>query len=152
MPIDPLVAPGTAVDHAFELKWFMINGLRMDMNRIDLTVPVDSTQVWSVRNNDNWPHNFHVHDVRFQVIDIDGHAPPPELSGWKDTVYTEPGATYTLAMRFETYADPTYPYMFHCHLLLHEDRGMMGQFLVLAPGQTPAPMTMPELGAGHQHR
>ena len=50
---------------------------------------------------------------------------------------------YTLAMHFTDYTDPTIPYMFHCHLLLHEDRGMMGQFLVLAPGQQPAPMTMP---------
>ncbi|MFI6167906.1 multicopper oxidase family protein [Nocardia sp. NPDC051052] len=140
--IPALVAPGTAPDYTFELKWFMINGRRMDMNRIDMTIPVDSTQVWSVRNNDNWPHNFHVHDVQFQVIDIDGQAPPPALAGWKDTLYTEPQFTYRLAMRFAQHSDPTYPYMFHCHLLLHEDHGMMGQFLVLAPGQQPAPMRM----------
>ncbi|WP_443678201.1 multicopper oxidase domain-containing protein [Nocardia pulmonis] len=52
-------------------------------------------------------------------------------------------------MRFETHADPTYPYMYHCHLLPHEDRGMMGQFLVLGPGQTPNPMALPE--TGHRH-
>ncbi|WP_280441204.1 multicopper oxidase family protein [Nocardia brasiliensis] len=140
--IAPLATPDTPVDHEFELKWFMINGQRMDMNRIDLTIPVDTTQVWSVRNNDNWPHNFHVHDVQFQVITVDGQAPPPELGGWKDTLYTEPQRVYRLAMRFATHSDPTYPYMFHCHLLLHEDHGMMGQFLVLAPGQQPAPMVM----------
>jgi hypothetical protein len=39
--------------------------------------------------------------------------------------------------------------MYHCHLLLHEDKGMMGQFLVLAPGQPPAPMTMPMTGMDH---
>ena len=41
-------------------------------------------------------------------------------------------------MRFEDYADPTTPYMYHCHLLWHEDQGMMGQFLVVEPGQQPA--------------
>ncbi|MFF3225220.1 multicopper oxidase family protein [Nocardia suismassiliense] len=139
----PALAPiGAAPDHTFELKWFMINGRRMDMNRIDMTIPVDTTQVWSVRNNDNWPHNFHVHDVQFQVVDVDGQAPPPALAGWKDTLYTEPQSTYRLAMRFAEHSDPTYPYMFHCHLLLHEDHGMMGQFLVLTPGQQAAPMRM----------
>ncbi|QLY29737.1 multicopper oxidase family protein [Nocardia huaxiensis] len=143
LPMAVLASRDAAVDHAFELKWFMINNQRMDMNRIDMTIPVDSTQVWTVRNDDNWPHNFHVHDVQFQVLAVDGRTPPPELSGWKDTLYTPPGVTYTLAMHFADYTDPTIPYMFHCHLLLHEDRGMMGQFLVLAPGQQPAPMTMP---------
>lgn len=140
--IAPLVAAGTKATRTFDLKWFMINNQRMDMNRIDMTIPVDTTEVWSVRNSDNWPHNFHVHDVQFLITDIDGHAPPPELSGWKDTVYTAPNSTYTLAMRFTGHSDPTYPYMYHCHLLLHEDKGMMGQFLVLAPGQQPAPMQM----------
>ncbi|WP_067544522.1 multicopper oxidase family protein [Nocardia crassostreae] len=153
--IAPLAAATARPDRAFELKWFMINGQRMDMNRIDMSIPVDTTEVWSVRNNDNWPHNFHVHDVQFQIVDIDGRTPPPALSGWKDTVYTAPGVTYKLAMRFSGHSDPTYPYMYHCHLLLHEDEGMMGQFLVLAPGQQPAPMhmdmpgmSMPGMSAG----
>ena len=38
-------------------------------------------------------------------------------------------------MRFTDYADPDTPYMFHCHLLRHEDQGMMGQFVVVEPGQ-----------------
>jgi FtsP/CotA-like multicopper oxidase with cupredoxin domain len=38
-------------------------------------------------------------------------------------------------MRFTDYADPTAPYMFHCHLLRHEDDGMMGQFVMVEPGQ-----------------
>ncbi len=41
-------------------------------------------------------------------------------------------------MRFADYADPDTPYMFHCHLLSHEDHGMMGQFVVVKPGTTPA--------------
>jgi FtsP/CotA-like multicopper oxidase with cupredoxin domain len=146
--IAPLVESGTPATRTFDLHWYMINGQRMDMNRIDLTVPVDTTEVWAVRNTHTWPHNFHVHDVQFQVVAIDGNAPPLQLSGWKDTVYAEPRRTYTLAMRFADYTDPTFPYMYHCHLLHHEDQGMMGQFLVLGPDQVPAPMAMPGMDPG----
>ncbi|MFD3507952.1 multicopper oxidase family protein [Nocardia sp. NPDC058666] len=146
IPMRALAAANTPPTRAFELQWFMINNQRMDMNRIDMTIPVNTTEVWTVRNKDNWPHNFHVHDVQFQVLAIDGNPPPPALSGWKDTVYTTPGATYTLAMHFADHTDPTFPYMYHCHLLHHEDKGMMGQFLVLGPGQQPAPMKM-DMGA-----
>lgn len=148
IPLLPLVAPDSAPNRSFDLQWFMINNHRMDMNRIDMTIPLGATEVWTVRNKDNWPHNFHVHDVRFQIVAVDGNPPPPALSGWKDTVYTEPHRTYTLAMRFTDHADPTFPYMHHCHLLHHEDQGMMGQFLVLAPGQQPAPMDMSAMGHG----
>ncbi|WP_067489369.1 multicopper oxidase family protein [Nocardia ignorata] len=150
IPMTALAAATTPATRSFDLQWFMINNRRMDMNRIDMTIPVDTTEVWSVRNKDNWPHNFHVHDVQFQILTVDGKAPPPALSGWKDTVYTSSGSTYTLAMRFADHTDPTYPYMFHCHLLHHEDQGMMGQFLVLAPGQRPAPMAM-DMGAKGHH-
>jgi len=144
----PTVAvPGGMPTRTFVLDGFAINGQHMDMNRIDMDVPVDVTEVWSVRNTDHRPHNFHVHDTQFRIAAIDGHAPPPALAGWKDTVYTAPGSTYALVLRFADYTDPTNPYMYHCHLLLHEDHGMMGQFLVLAPGQRPAPlpMAMPDM-------
>ncbi|MGW5919073.1 multicopper oxidase family protein [Nocardia fluminea] len=149
IPMPALAAATTAPTRSFDLQWFMINNRRMDMNRIDMTIPVGTTEVWTVRNKDNWPHNFHVHDVQFQIVAVDGTPPPPALSGWKDTVYTAPGSTYTLAMHFADHTDPTYPYMYHCHLLHHEDQGMMGQFLVLAPGQRPAPAQMDMESMGH---
>ncbi|WP_067821536.1 multicopper oxidase family protein [Nocardia inohanensis] len=143
--------PEAGVDRSFDLKWFMINGRKMDMNRIDMTIPTGATEVWAVRNLEDWPHNFHVHDTRLRIRAIDGNPPPPHLSGWKDTVYTEPGRTYELVLSFPGPADPTYPYMFHCHLLHHEDAGMMGQFLILDPGQAPTPMTMPMEHAGPEN-
>ena len=134
--------PARSVHREFDLQWFMINGNRMDMNRIDFQATVDTDEIWTVRNVDNWPHNFHVHDTQFRVIDIDGAPPPPQLAGYKDTVYTPPGQRIRLAVRFSDYTDPTFPYMYHCHLALHEDQGMMGQFLVLNPGQQAEPMAM----------
>ncbi|MBJ7337048.1 multicopper oxidase domain-containing protein [Mycolicibacterium sp.] len=145
--------PSTALtQRSFELQWFMINRRRMDMTRIDFDAAVDADEIWTVRNVDNWPHNFHVHDTQFRIVDIDGSPPPAELAGLKDTVYTPPGQRIRLALRFSEYTDPTYPYMYHCHLAMHEDQGMMGQFLVLGPDDVPAPLAMDMSGGDHAMR
>ena len=122
-------------DRRFELQGNKINGRSMDMGRIDEFVEVDTTEIWVVTNTDGEYHNFHVHDVQFQILDINDTPPPAELAGWKDTVFIQPGDTARLAMRFTDYTDSDVPYMFHCHRLRHEDRGMMGQFVVVEPGQ-----------------
>jgi FtsP/CotA-like multicopper oxidase with cupredoxin domain len=125
--IDPAEA---AVTRQFVLEDRAINGKRMEMDRIDEVVRVGTTEIWEVTNRNPFPHNFHIHDVQFELLTIDGTRPPPDLVGRKDTIYLEPRRSYRLIMRFEDYADDTTPYMFHCHLLLHEDEGMMGQFVV----------------------
>jgi FtsP/CotA-like multicopper oxidase with cupredoxin domain len=135
----------------FELDERTINGKRMDMGRIDEVVAVGSTEVWEVRNNLPMPHSFHVHDVQFRVLSVDGEAPPAQLVGHKDTVYLEPRRTYRLLMRFEDYTDPRMPYMFHCHMLLHEDEGMMGQFVVVDDGEAPATDVGGDPGAATEH-
>ena len=56
---------------------------------------------------------------------------------------------YRLLVRFEDYTDPALPYMYHCHMLLHEDEGMMGQFVVIEPGQEDQVGIAG--GAGHGH-
>jgi FtsP/CotA-like multicopper oxidase with cupredoxin domain len=130
--LDPAEAAQT---RTFRLSGRNINGQRMDMDRIDATVLTDSVEIWEVTNAQNATHNFHVHDVQFQVLTVDGGPPPPELAGWKDTIYLPPDVRFELILRFADYADPGAPYMFHCHILYHEDRGMMGQFVVVKPGQ-----------------
>ncbi len=122
----------------FELRSRRINGEEMDLDRIDEVVTVDTTEIWQIENVHGQIHNFHIHDVQFQVLDIDGAPPPPELSGRKDTLLVPPRTPIRLIMQFTDYADPSAPYMFHCHLLRHEDEGMMGQFVVTEPGQEPA--------------
>jgi FtsP/CotA-like multicopper oxidase with cupredoxin domain len=128
-------ADTTEPDRIFELQGNKINGKSMDMNRVDEVVEVDTTEIWEVKNTDGEFHNFHVHDVQFQVLDIDGQPPAAELAGWKDTVLLKPGSKARLAMRFSDYTDPDHPYMLHCHRLRHEDQGMMAQFVVVEPGQ-----------------
>jgi suppressor of ftsI len=133
VPMQKLTNP-TAV-RTFSLDGHEINGRQMDMSRIDQVVTLGATELWKVTNDQGEPHSFHVHDVDFQVQSIGGAPPPPQLAGWKDTVYLRPHETYALIMRFEDYSNPNVPYMFHCHMLAHEDKGMMGQFVVVEPGQ-----------------
>ena len=80
---------------------------------------------------------------------VDGDEPPPYLRGWKDTVQLIPDLQYRLAMRFSDYTDPNLPYMYHCHVLYHEDQGMMGQFVVLGEGEEIG--AVPDPGAAHDH-
>src|SRR5699024_1737591 len=108
-----LDAGAVSVRRHFELQGRQINAARMDMARIDEAVQVGSTELWTVRNLDLFPHNFHVHDVQFEVHAIDGAPPPPELAGRKDTVYTEPHRDYELLLTFTDYTDTQWPYMYH---------------------------------------
>lgn len=121
-------------EREFTLTFAAINGQDMAMDRIDFAVTRGTTEIWTVRNDDSTPHNFHIHDAQFRVLDLDGAAPPPSLSGPKDTIFLAPGSAARLALRFDGPADPDTPYMYHCHLLWHEDTGMMGQFVVVESG------------------
>lgn len=125
-----------------------INGKTMDLRRVDFSVVRGATEVWEVTNMGGSPHSFHIHDVQFQVLAIGGSPPPPELAGWKDTILLKEGQTVRLIMRFSDYSDPSFSYMYHCHLLRHEDQGMMGQFVVIEPGATP-PTELP--ASEHSH-
>jgi FtsP/CotA-like multicopper oxidase with cupredoxin domain len=91
------------------------------------------------------PHSFHLHGHQFQVHTVDGRPPPVQLTGWKDTLYLPPGQDVAVVVTFTGRPDPQTAYMFHCHVLRHEAEGMMGQFVVVGPGQTP------NLPAGHRH-
>ena len=120
----------------FDLSGTTINDVDMDMDRIDNAVEAGATEIWAVTNSAGAPHNFHVHGVQFEVVDIEGEPPPNLLAGWKDTVYVPPNTTVRLALRFGDDTDPDVPYMYHCHLVQHEDQGMMGQFVVVEPGES----------------
>ncbi|GAB3429432.1 multicopper oxidase domain-containing protein [Actinophytocola sediminis] len=130
-----LAGERVAEERAFTLASDQINGKAMAMDRIDFGVRENTVEVWEVVNDNGFLHNFHVHDVQFQVLTVDGEAPEPVLRGWKDTILLLQGKRYRLALRFRDHTDPNIPYMYHCHLLQHEDNGMMGQFVVLGDGE-----------------
>ena len=109
-----------------------INGKKMDINRIDEQVKLGSTEIWEITNRSammmSMPHSMHLHDVQFQVLSRNGNPPSAYEQGRKDTVLIMPGETVRIISRFHDYKGV---YMYHCHLLEHEDDGMMGQFEVI---------------------
>ncbi|MCH8016927.1 MAG: multicopper oxidase domain-containing protein [Acidobacteria bacterium] len=110
---------------------FGINGKRMDMAIIDEQIRLGDTEIWEITNPNSQAHPFHVHGDSFQILSRDGSPPPAHELGWKDVVLVRPFETVRIIKRFHDYADPVNPYMFHCHILEHEDVGMMGQFVVV---------------------
>jgi len=110
---------------------FSINGRKMASSYINARIPIDTTEILEINNNSPMMHPFHIHNGQFQVLDRGGNPPPLNEQGWKDTIRVESGENLRLIMRFEDFADSESPYMYHCHILEHEDLGMMGQFLVV---------------------
>ena len=143
-------AQDAAADRSFVMSGHSINDRQMDLGRADVVATVDTDEVWTVRNDNPLPHSFHVHDTQFQILSIDGSPPPARLAGYKDTIALEWDREYRLLVRFADYADPATPFMYHCHLLWHEDQGMMGQILVVEPGQQPD-LTRPEGDSDDDH-
>jgi FtsP/CotA-like multicopper oxidase with cupredoxin domain len=102
-----------------------INGRAYDMQRIDFHPKLGTTEIWEVTPN-MMAHPLHVHGVFFRVLSIGGKPPAPHLAGIKDTILLDgPGQ---LLMTFTQVATRDTPFMFHCHILEHEDGGMMGQY------------------------
>ena len=105
---------------------FAINGRSFDSRRVDERVRLGDTEIWEV-SADAMAHPFHVHGVHFRVIGRGGRAPDPDDAGLKDTVRVD--EPVRLLVRFTQPAIEA-PFMYHCHILEHEDHGMMGQFAV----------------------
>ena len=111
---------------------FSINGVSFDMNVINMTIPLDNVEVWTVQNNSPIAHPFHIHDVQFYILDINGNPPPASAAGIKDTYLVPAGqGTMRFITQFADFANDSVPYMYHCHMLKHEDGGMMGSFVVV---------------------
>lgn len=106
---------------------FAINGDPFDMQVLNEEVRLGATERWIV-DIDMLAHPFHIHGVSFLVIKENGKAPLPESRGWKDTIVVDD--TTEIIVKFTKPASENTPFMYHCHILEHEDRGMMGQFSV----------------------
>lgn len=133
----PPPKPTITAPFRLEMGDFTFNGKTMGSDRLDRVVRTDAVEVWEIVNGQAIPHNFHVHGSAFHVLDVNGRKPPARWRGEKDTVFVAPGNTLRLAVRFLPYSDPRHPYMFHCHILAHEDAGMMGQFMTVSEKDAP---------------
>ena len=127
--VDPLPAPQTTrefvlnhgVDATAGSTGFVINGQSFVMNRVNTQVRLNQVEDWRIINKASMDHPFHLHTNRFQVIERNGQ--PEPLLTWKDTVGLKGYETVTIRVRFEDFSGRT---VYHCHILDHEDQGMMG--------------------------
>lgn len=109
---------------------FYFNDSTFDMMRIDYTIPLNSIEAWTLVNRTMVAHPFHIHDIQFHILNRNGIPPGPEEQGRKDVVFVLPDDSVTFITKFDDFADDQIPFMYHCHILMHEDDGMMGQFIV----------------------
>ena len=99
---------------------FYINGKSFDANRVDVAPKLGTVEEWTLKNTSEEQHPFHIHVNDFQVISVDGER--YDAQGLQDTVPLLPGKDVVIRTRF---ADFTGKFVFHCHILNHEDAGMM---------------------------
>ena len=111
---------------------FTINGSMFDPSIINDIIQLGATEVWDIENTANMAHPFHIHGNSFQVVSrTNGVRPIHDYElGWKDVVVVYSQETVRIIKSFEDYADPESPYMSHCHVLEHEDVGMMTHWVV----------------------
>ncbi len=105
-----------------------INGQAMDMGFINEQINKGEVEIWRITGQ-RMPHPFHIHGVSFQILTLNGEPPAEADRGWKDTVVVWDEVT-EIIVRFDHIATEEFPYMYHCHMLEHEEYGMMGQFTV----------------------
>jgi len=137
-----------------EMKSMKGESMAMLLNNTPWHMPVtenpvlNTTEIWSFINTTDDSHPIHLHLVRFQILDrrrfepfiyqttgevrYTGPVTPPEPqeSGWKDTVRADPKMVTRIIVRFEGYVGR---YVWHCHVLEHEDNEMMRPYDVIAP-------------------
>jgi blue copper oxidase len=114
------------VSHEDMVNLIGINGKPFDIGRIDVETKLGTTEIWEVVSV-GMAHPFHVHGALFRVLSIEGAPPPRHLAGWKDVVLVEDKAELLVA--FNQPATRQHPFMYHCHILEHEEAGLMGQYI-----------------------
>ncbi|AVR09881.1 multicopper oxidase family protein [Burkholderia thailandensis] len=108
---------------------FMVNGATFEPHRATLTSRRGDVESWTIRNETDMDHPFHLHGTQFQVVEreIGGKTTPEPYRAWRDTVNVRKGER----VRILTTQTERGERMFHCHILEHEDLGMMGTLKVV---------------------
>lgn len=126
--VDPLAEP--SIQRRFTLNHgmvpgqgmvFSINGQAYQHDRIDTRVKLGTVEDWEIVNTGVMDHPFHLHTNRFQIISRNNQTVRDRA--WKDTVLVPTGESATIRVAFNDFPGKT---VYHCHILDHEDLGMMG--------------------------
>jgi suppressor of ftsI len=108
---------------------FLVNGKNFDMMRVDFTTKINEVELWEIVNESDMDHPFHIHGTQFQVIEreVEGKITKAAYRAWRDMANLKSGETVRLKM-LQRHKGLR---MFHCHILEHENAGMMGQVKVI---------------------
>lgn len=137
LPTPELVEAPTEIAKTWEFSlegdpetgsFWAINGKSFDPARIDHRVKLGTTEAWRLRNTSEVTHYVHLHQEHWRTVSRNGKKPPPWERGLEDTWKLDPGEEIVVAARF---TDFTGPFMIHCHMLDHEDHGMMANFKIV---------------------
>jgi FtsP/CotA-like multicopper oxidase with cupredoxin domain len=104
----------------FEEFDFLIDGQRFDHDRVDQAITLGAVEEWTIVNEDEADHVFHIHTNPFQIVAIDDEAPPAPL--WRDTAIVPRNGSLIFRSRFLDFTGKT---VLHCHMMNHEELGMM---------------------------
>jgi len=109
---------------------YYINGRLFDAGRTDTRVNLGDVEDWTIRNDTDDMHTFHIHQLAFQVMSVNGQ--PAPFNGLLDTAVVPARGELTVRLAF-TRPEIVGTFMYHCHVLRHEDRGMMQVIEVVDP-------------------
>ncbi len=132
---------------------FTFDGIAYSPTTNNFTIPLNAVEKWTFNGGQVFGHAIHIHDIKFKIVSrsvtqggantnqiFDTISNVPSLigtkacanyeSGWKDTLYVPRGESVSVVAKYDDFASPVNPYMLHCHMLNHEDGGLMGQFVV----------------------
>lgn len=119
--IAPLDTTHVAAHRVIVLSQGMIDGRQMDPHRVDIHARLGTTEIWEIQNVVGMDHPFHLHGFHFQVLDRDGV--PEPFPSWNDLVNVPKHSSIRIVVHFDEFPGK---WMYHCHILDHEDEGMMG--------------------------
>ena len=134
-PIARLLEGSATVKRTFTLEQSFQNGRNLwtinnklyDPARIDAAPRLNATEIWSFENRSSESHPMHIHDIQWQILDINGNKPQAGDDGWKDTFLVPAWGKLRV---IGTFTDNVGGYVSHCHKLEHEDHAMMFSFQV----------------------
>ena len=130
-------------DSSSDPNTFMINGRRFDGTRVDTTVKLGDVEEWRLENPTQELHQFHIHQTDFQVVAVNDK--PVEFSSYRDNTYIP--ATGSITVRIPFIDEVTLgKFVYHCHVLEHEDGGMMQVVQVVRPADYEQAVTLEPLG------
>jgi FtsP/CotA-like multicopper oxidase with cupredoxin domain len=109
---------------------YYVNGRLFNLHRVDQTMVLGDTEEWLFINETYEPHPVHIHQNPFQVVAVNGR--PVDERHYRDTAKLPPFGTLTIRTRFLDYIGK---FVWHCHILFHEDHGMMQLLEVVKNGR-----------------